>query len=397
MKTSALSVGVRLHASQWRSANGSARKGIAMSKRGRGFIYKQPGCSTYTIQYFRDGRRIREATGLDNSKAAQQRLTQRLTQCDRGEPIDTSRKRALVAELWEGLERHYRINKRKSTECLKRRWNHLSPFFADLPAVNVSYDALERYIDRRLAERAANATINRELAALKTAFRLGHRNQRVLQMPVFPHLKENNVRAGFIEDGDYEKLSANCSKLWLRLFLEIAYSFGWRKSEILNIRVGQVSVEARTIRLNPGTTKNEEGREVSMTARIYLLAAQATRGKSKDDFLLTRDDGKPVRNFRHAWANLTKAAGLEGTLIHDLRRSGARQLRRAGVPESVVQKIGGWKTAAMFKRYAIVNDKDIRSAISRLEQSRTENSHDFSHDSNENGGMSERDERVKVI
>jgi len=372
-----------------------------MSKRGRGSIYKQPGCGTYTIQYFRAGRRIREATGCEDFRGAQQQLTQRLRQCDRGEVIQSSRKLATITELWEGLERHYRRNARKSTECLPRRWKHLGPFFADMSAVNVSYDALERYVDSRLAERASNATINRELAGLKTAFRLGYRSQKVRLVPVFPHLQENNVRAGFIEDAEYEALTANCSELWLRLFLEIAYSFGWRKSEILNIRVRQVSLAARTIRLDPGTTKNEDGREVSMTERIYVLAKQATAGKSKDDFLLTRDDGKRVRCFRTAWRNLTKAAGLEGTFIHDLRRSGARQLRRAGVPESVVQKIGGWKTAAMFKRYAIVSDGDIRSAISRLEESRleqtkAENSHDFSHDSTEASAISAPVEKGKV-
>jgi integrase len=379
-----------------------------MAKRGRGSIYKQSGCSTYTIQYFRMGRRVREATGFDDSRAAQQLLTRRLAQCDVGEVIDSSRKRALVAELWEGLERHYRINGRKSTECLKRRWNHLSPFFAELPAINVSHDVLERYIDQRLADRASNATVNRELSALKTAFRLGYQNQKVRQVPVFPHLRENNVRAGFIEDGDYEKLTACCSEPWLHLFLEIAYSFGWRRSEILNLRVRQVSLEAQTIRLDAGTTKNGEGREVTMTLQIYVLAKRATAGKSKDDFLLTRDNGKPVRCFRQAWSNLTKAAGIQGILVHDLRRSGARQLRRAGVPESVVQKIGGWKTASVFKRYAIVSDGDIRSAISRLEQARAEdllrlaeekareNSHDFSHDSVEKSGITISTETSKV-
>jgi integrase len=376
-----------------------------MSKRGRGSLYKQPGCSTYSIQYFRMGRRIREATGFVDLRAAQQLLTRRLAQCDVGEVIETSRKRALIAELWEGLERDYRIRGRKSAECLKRRWKHLSPFFAHVPAASVSHDVVERYIDQRLLEGAANATVNRELAALKRALKLGHRNQKLRQMPALPtKLEENNVRAGFIEDADYEKLTASCSELWLRLFIEIAYSFGWRKSEILNIRVGQVSLAARTIRLDPGTTKNGEGREVGMTQRIYVLAKQAIAGKSKDDFLLTRDDGKRVRCLRQTWSNLTTAAGLHGTLIHDLRRSGARQLRRAGVPESVVQKIGGWKTAAMFKRYAIVSDGDIRSAISRLEQARAEDllrlgvekSHDFSHDSPESSEARARAEADKV-
>lgn len=375
-----------------------------MSKRGRGSIYKQPGCSTYSIQYFRMGRRVREATGFEDFRAAQQLLTRRLAQCDIGEIVETSRKRALIAELWEGLERHYRKNGRKSADCLKRRWNHLGPFFANLPAANVTYEALDRYVDQRLIERAANATVNRELAALKTAFRLGYRNQRVRAVPTFPRLTENNKRTGFIEDADFEKLTANCSELWLRLFLEIAYSFGWRKSEILNLRVRHVSFAAQTIRLDPGTTKNDEGREVPMTARIHVLAKQASAGKLKDDFLLTRDDGKPVRCFRKTWSNLTNVAGLEGTFVHDMRRSGARQLRSAGVPESVVQKIGGWKTASMFKRYAIVSDADVRNAISRLEQARaedllrlaSENSHDFSHDSTEKGGISDHAETGKV-
>lgn len=376
-----------------------------MSKRGRGSLYKQPGCSTYSIQYFRMGRRVREATGFQDLRAAQQLLTRRLAQCDVGEIVESSRKRALVAELWEGLERDYRIRKRKSAECLKRRWKHLSPFFAHIPAASVSHDTVERYIDQRLSERASNATVNRELSALKRALKLGHCNQKLRLMPAFPKkLEEKNTRTNFIEDAGFEALTASCSELWLRLFIEIAYSFGWRKSEILNLRVGQVSFAARTIRLDPCTTKNDEGREVPMTARIYVLARQAAAGKSKDDFLLTRDDGKPVRSFRQTWSNLTKAAGLEGTFVHDMRRSGARQLRSAGVPESVVQKIGGWKTASMFKRYAIVSDADARNAISRLEQARAEdllrlageNSHDLSHDSSEKSGISDNAETSKV-
>jgi integrase len=82
-------------------------------------------------------------------------------------------------------------------------------------------------------------------------------------------------------------------------------------------------------------------------------------------------------------------------VVHDLRRSGARQLRRAGVPESVVQKIGGWKTAAMFKRYAIVSTADQKAAIEKLEQARAD-SHDFSHDSVQTGTASAMIEAGKV-
>jgi integrase len=352
-----------------------------MSKRGS--IYRQPGCATFMIQYYRNGKRVREAVGSDDYRAAQQRLTQRLAQCDRGEAIDIARKSVTIAELWEGLQRHYRINGRKSAECLGRRWKHLEAFFANMQACHVTYDCLEGYVDQRLTEQAANATINRELSALKTAFRLGRKKQTVRQIPDFPHLAENNARSGFLEDQEYAALTAHCSELWMRLFLEIGYSFAWRKSEVLNLRAGHVSLGARTIRLDAGATKNGDGREVTMTQRIAALVEQAIAGKAKDDYLLTRDGGERVRDFRKAWKNLTAASGLEGLIVHDLRRSGARQLRRAGVPESVVMEIGGWKTDSMFRRYAIVSNADIKTGIEQLEQSRAKDSHDFSHDSGE--------------
>jgi integrase len=299
--------------------------------RGTGRIFRQDGCSTWTIRYSRNGRRVQEPTGTKDYRAAQQRLVQRLAQRDRGEVIQIG-PGALCSDLWEGLARHYRINGRKSTECLPRRWKHLAPFFADMRAQQVTYDQLERYVDVRLHERASNATVNRELSALKTAFRLGRKSQTVRVLPDFPHLAENNVRTRFVEDVQYAALTAQCSEFWLRLFLEIAYSLAWRRSEILKLRVRDVSLAARTIRLDAGTTKNGEGREAPMSAAALPLVRQAIAGKAPDDYLLTRANGKPVRDFRKAWSKLTVAAGVPGLFVHDLRRSGAGNCagRRAG-------------------------------------------------------------------
>jgi len=350
--------------------------------RGTGSIFKQPGCDRWYIKFYRNGKRVREAVGSSDYRAAQQLLTRRLAQCESGEAVDIARRKAAtIEELWEGLERHYRIQERKSAECLGRRWKHLGPFFAEMRAGALTYDLLEQYVDERLSEGAKNSTINRELAALKTAFRLGRKKQRVGQVPDFPSMAENNTRTGFVEDNDYAKLTAHCSELWLRLFLEIAYSYGWRKSEILGLRLGNVNLSERTIRLDSGSTKNLEGREVTMTQRIVAMVEQATEGKAKDDYLLTRDRGHRVKDFRGAWKNLTAAAGIPDLIVHDLRRSGARQLRRAGVPESVIMAMGGWKTASVFRRYAIVSGQDQKSAVAQLEQRRAENGHNFGHNS----------------
>ena len=173
-------------------------------------------------------------------------------------------------------------------------------------------------------------------------------------------LKEDNARKGFVEDADFSRLTSEASDLWMRIFLEIAYSYGWRKSEILGLHVRQLNFPARTIRLDPGTTKNREGREVTMTTKVAELLRQAVVGKSSDAFVLTRADGKPVKEFRKAWQSLCVRAGLgsfactackkavtttkcecgskrrkyQGLIRHDLRRSAAKALRAAGVPES---------------------------------------------------------------
>jgi integrase len=86
-----------------------------------------------------------------------------------------------------------------------------------------------------------------------------------------------------------------------------------------------------------------------------------------DDYVFTREDGNPVRDFRGAWASACEAAKVPSLLFHDLRRAAARNLRRAGVAEGVIVKIGGWKTRSVFERYAIVSQTDIRDAMTKLE------------------------------
>jgi integrase len=381
---------------------------MANRKRGNGSIFKQPGCSTYTIQlYGLAGRRIRESTGTDDYRAAQAILRARLSAIDRGEAVEPRRRQQVVcSELYTEIERNYRINGRKSIDALQRRWNlHLKTAFGDMAARAVG-NALDAYVDKRLAEKAAPATINRELALLKTALRLGATKHKYA-VPMFPHLKENNTRTGFIEESDFDLLRGLAPEPWLRLFFEMAFEYGWRKRELLDLRVRQANVTTGTIRLDVGDTKNDEGREVAMTTTIRELVRVAATGKKPGDYLLTREGGAHVKDFRKAWQSLCLRAGLGrmicracekavaakkcdcgcaklkyvGLILHDFRRSAARELRRAGVAESTIMDIGGWKTRSMFDRYAIKDARDIRAAIEKRQRARVEISHDFGHDS----------------
>ena len=195
-------------------------------------------------------------------------------------------------------------------------------------AVDATSVILARYVDSRQQEKAENATINRELAALKRMFHLGQQATpaKVVRLPRFPRLEERNVRTGFLGDEQYAVLATKCgSACRLLAMLEVGYSYGWRVEELKRMRVHQIDLATRVIRLEPETTKNRDGREVTMTDSVWILLCGCAQGKGPDDFVFTWADGKPVRDFRGTWQKLCKAAGVPGLLFHESSADGSRQ------------------------------------------------------------------------
>jgi integrase len=148
--------------------------------------------------------------------------------------------------------------------------------------------------------------------------------------------------------------------------MSVAYTFGFRKSELMGLRVRQVDLKAWTIRLLPGETKNDKGRTVVMTAEVYREFSGCLKGKAPDDLIFTWENGDPVLDFRAAWDNMCTAAGVQ-VLLHDFRRTAVRNMVRAGVSENVAMKISGHKTRSVFDRYDITNESDLTDAAKKLE------------------------------
>jgi integrase len=276
----------------------------------------------------------------------------------------------------EDLITDYSINKRRSIEELKRRCRlHLSPFFAGRFASAITTAEVRRFIALRQQAGAANAEINRELAALKRAFSLAVQAGKLMHKPHIPMLQENNVRTGFFEREQFESVRHHLPEN-LRPMVTFAYITGWRlPSEILPLQWRQVDFQAGTVRLDAGATKNDEGRVFPFTQELRgVLESQ----KAKTDALQRQRGilcpwvfhraGRPIRRFRGAWAAACKEAGLPGRIPHDFRRTAVRNLVRAGVSERVAMMMTGHKTRSVFERYNIVNEGDLRDAAARLDR-----------------------------
>ncbi len=296
-------------------------------------------------------------------------------------------KKVTVADLWPVYLRNYENKGKTDAGRLEIAWNHLKPKFAALTVANVSTALIEEYIESRRADGVKNATVNRELACLRAMLIRGSKvtPRMVSMVPAFPErLKEAAPRKGFITDSEYKKLAENAKDLWLRCLVACAYAFGFRKGELLNLRVRQVDLIEKWIRLDGEDTKNGEPRKVRMTSEVFQLMKECVQGKDPDHFVFTRAGGQHVADPRSEWYSLCCVSGLgqwipakrrngkefkayRGLNLHDFRRSAIRNMVRRGVNESVAMKISGHKTASVFRRYNITDERDLAEATRLIE------------------------------
>jgi integrase len=154
--------------------------------------------------------------------------------------------------------------------------------------------------------------------------------------------------------------------------LEVGYTFGWRVSEVKILSIRQFDIGSSRILLDPGTTKNDDGRVVKFKPGSVLasLLTACCHGKQSDDYVFTREDGSRVRDFRFAWAKVCCACELGQMTCAECRK-----VVDSSVAEGVIMKMGGWKTRSVFERYAIVAESDMDDAIERVEALRAQIGH----------------------
>jgi len=336
-----------------------------------GMIYMRG--NTFWIKYYRNGKPFYESVKSDKEKEAKDLLKKREGEISNGKLPGVYFDRVKYEELEEDFLRDYRINQKKSLVRAEKSTDHLRGYFEGFKVSRITTDHIQAYIEERQSEGASNATINRELSALKRMLNMGARQTppKVDRVPYIPMLRENNTRKGFFEHGDFMALRDELPD-YLKGFVTFAYKTGWRVSEIENLTWGQVDREQGIVRLEAGETKNDEGRTVYLDEELQEVINGEFEGRKKNGrlsfYVFPCKDGKDrMKDFRGAWAKACKGAHIGKRLFHDLRRTAVRNMVRAGIPERVAMMISGHKTRSVFERYNIVSDTDLKEAAQRQE------------------------------
>jgi integrase len=347
--------------------------------RGQGRVFRPKDTANWWLDYSVRGKRHRESTGTSRRAEAVRILRERIAGREVGTLVgrpdrvllaeyrkDEDGKEELVGGLRALAERQYQIDGRRSLDRLRDALNKLEAFFGrDARALELTRTQIDLYAAHRLAHGAARATVNYELAALRRAFRLAIETNLLAVMPHIKLPKVHNERQGFFEEGDFAALVLELPG-YLRPIVKFARLTGWRvHKDVLPLMWEAVDWEGQVIRLAQADTKGGEARLFPFSQAPALQELLKAQWAARDGLFVFHRHGRRIHGFRTAWANACRRAGLAGRIPHDLRRSAARDLRRAGVSEGEIMKLCGWRTRAMFDRYNIIDEADLAAAVAK--------------------------------
>ena len=250
--------------------------------------------------------------------------------------------------------------------------------FGDTIVRNMKPSDLENYQAKRKAEGYSDSYIDQEIGAARAVIYKAFDDDLVSgdTVRVFKKVKkllksDSNARKRVLSGEDFKNLMAALPP-HTRAIVATGYYTGMRKGEVLKLTWNKVDLRDRVIKLDAADTKDREARTIPICDALHNILKEVPIAIHDNHLFLFK--GKPIRDIRTSLTRACRDAGIpygrgvkDGFVFHDCRHSFNTNLRKAGVPESVIMKITGHSTREMFLRYDTVDATDTRKAVDQME------------------------------
>lgn len=331
-------------------------------------LFKKAGSRYWWAVFEFKKRRFQFSTKMTNKSDAADYERSYRTNLARGEVGLVNRADGVtIGELLDRLKAHYELHHKDSAQNLSHVKRAKADFGGQV-ASQLTAAAVETYQTKRQKNGDAAASVNRTLEVVKRAYSLAG-----IAPPRITKLEENNTRQGFFTRPDFDRVLEHLPEN-LRDFVLWSFLTGMRRSESKSLCWSCVTdnvirlpgVDAKTKKPRTIVCVGELGEllERRKQVRTVILPSGAVMAATH----IFHHNGQRVGEFRKSWATACRLAGCPEKLFHDLRRSGVRNLIRAGVAQNVAMKISGHRTISVFNRYDICNEEDLAQAMVSLQK-----------------------------
>ena len=414
-------------------------------------IYRPKGTKVWVMDFMFHGQRIRETTGMTSKTRAREVHDKRKQGLRDGTAgiRPQARPHLFSTAANQFLESRVMARPAKSTEAnsendemeeedrkeknRQARFRylllHLLPAFGKKLLVDIEAENISNYQKMRLAQGAANATVNREIEFLRQIMRKNGAWARIAaNVKMLPERLDVGRAVTAEEESTLLRECAQSQSRLLLPFVVLSLETGARFNTIRRLRWENIDFSQRRVQFGKDKTRAGTGRVIPLNRHaiqaLLSLARQSPSRKPRDfvfpsekycgrirnsnsgiEDLIVVDPTRPLGNPRTAWAaakNRTRrhcptckdgtlidqakpsagyvcvACGFQtenlprallGVRLHDLRHSAVSRMVAAGVPLPMIGKIVGWSPstlALMTARYGHFGVEELRNAVETI-------------------------------
>lgn len=320
-----------------------------------GYLYQVGKTWYYGVK---DGRRrFRRSAHTRYKEAAKTRMQEAELRLAQGKPLEERPVQtfSVFAEEYLAHKEGLRYEVWRDRDAV----THLNTAFGSRPLTEIEREAVERYVTRRLADKAKPGTVQKEITVLKAAYNQAIRWNRVEKNPAAKVTVKgaSEPRDRLLSEEEITKLLKACPPL-LRELVETALLTGMRRGEILALEERDCDYLREEIRVRE--SKNGDPRTIPMHPRVKeILWARVQGIENRKVFSIV--------NVQRPFSEAVKAAGLRDLRFHDLRHCAAGYLFMAGAdPRTVMQILGHRDPRMTLRVYARVSQAHMREAVNKL-------------------------------
>lgn len=339
--------------------------------RGDGRLYRREGSTVWWMAFYANGREHRASTHETDETRARRVLRRRIADVLRGGPV-TEESRLTVGELLQLVDEDYRRRGLRSRGSLKYLARHvLGIFLPDERVRSVTPERVDRYISERLTDGAARSSVRSEVHILNRGFTLAverglvpaHARPRLKNLPV----GDENARQGFVSRDELEALAGHLDTQGAVYgdFVRFLFYSAWRIGEARTLTWEDYDPQNKGFILSRRRDKAKRGRLLPMAGVLWEITERRLADRDPGVPWVFHAKGRALGDIGKRFSTACGAVGLRGRIPHDLRRSGVRHLRLAGVDQQTIMRFTGHRTEAVFRRYSIASTDDLREALLR--------------------------------